>query len=152
MDVKLVDSNSNEVNVSIKDGDIGTLYIIQHELLKNQETDFAGVIMKHPLTNEIWMRVNSKKNPISQISAATDSAIAAVDNLKKHAGSKIKWINKMKFCPKCDVRLKKSSSNSALSCPKCDYSKAQGSEIQNNTSEEEPNSDFLVLDENEGKT
>ena len=90
MDVKLVDSNSNEVNVSIKDGDIGTLYIIQHELLKNQETDFAGVIMKHPLTNEIWMRVNSKKNPISQISAATDSAIAAVDNLKKHAGAKIK--------------------------------------------------------------
>ena len=57
----------------------------------------------------------------------------------------------MKFCPKCDVRLKKSSSNSALSCPKCDYSEAQGSEIQNNTSEEEPNSDFLVLDENEGK-
>ena len=90
MDVKLVDSNSNEVNVSIKDGDIGPLYMIHHELLKNQETDFAGVIMKHPLTNEIWMRVNSKKNPISQISAATDSAIAAVDNLKKHAGSKIK--------------------------------------------------------------
>jgi DNA-directed RNA polymerase subunit M len=57
----------------------------------------------------------------------------------------------MKFCPKCDIRLKKSSSNSALSCPKCDYSEAQGSEIQNNTSEEEPNSDFLVLDENEGK-
>ena len=57
----------------------------------------------------------------------------------------------MRFCPKCDVRLKKSSSNSALSCPKCDYSEAQGSEIQNNTSEEEPNSDFLVLDENEGK-
>ena len=57
----------------------------------------------------------------------------------------------MKFCPKCDIRLKKSSTNSALSCPKCDYSEAQGSEIQNNTSEEEPNSDFLVLDENEGK-
>ena len=90
MNVNLVDSNSNEANVSIKDGDIGTLYIIQHELLKNQETYFAGVIMKHPLTNEIWMRVSSKKNPISQISAATDSAIVAVDNLKKHASSKIK--------------------------------------------------------------
>ena len=85
MDVKLVDSNSNEVNVSIKDGDIGTLYIIQHELLKNQETDFAGVIMKHPSTNEIWMRVNSKSNPLSQISASTDSAIATVNNLKKLA-------------------------------------------------------------------
>ena len=87
MNVELVNSNSNEANVSIKDGDIGILYLIQHELLKNKEIDFAGVIMKHPSTNEIWMRVNSKKNPISQISASTDSAIAAVNNLKKLASN-----------------------------------------------------------------
>jgi DNA-directed RNA polymerase subunit L len=83
MNVELVNSNSNEVNVSIKDGDIGILYLIQHELLKNKEIDFAGVIMKHPSTNEIWMRVNSKKNPISQISTSTDSVITAVNDLKK---------------------------------------------------------------------
>ena len=83
MNVELVNSNSNEVNVSIKDGDIGILYLIQHELLKNKEIDFAGVIMKHPSTNEIWMRVNSKKNPISQISTSTDSVIATVNGLKK---------------------------------------------------------------------
>ena len=83
MNVELVNSNSNEANVSIKDGDIGILYLIQHELLKNKEIDFAGVIMKHPSTNEIWMRVNTKKNPISQISTSTDSAIAVVNDLKK---------------------------------------------------------------------
>ena len=83
MDVELINSNSNEANVSIKDGDIGILYLIQHELLKNKEIDFAGVIMKHPSTNEIWMRVNTKKNPISQISISTDSAIAVVNDLKK---------------------------------------------------------------------
>jgi len=83
MDVQLVNSDSNEANVSIKDGDIGTMYIIQHELLKNKEIDFAGVIMKHPSTNEIWMKVNSKNNPISQISVSTDLAIATVNNLKK---------------------------------------------------------------------
>jgi DNA-directed RNA polymerase subunit L len=83
MDVQLVNSDSNEANVSIKDGDIGTMYIIQHELLKNKEIDFAGVIMKHPSTNEIWMKVNSKNNPISQISTSTDLAIAEVNNLKK---------------------------------------------------------------------
>ncbi len=83
MDVQLVNSDSNEANVSIKDGDIGTMYIIQHELLKNKEIDFAGVIMKHPSTNEIWMKVNSKNNPVSQISVSTDLAIAAVNNLKK---------------------------------------------------------------------
>ena len=90
MNVELVNSNSKEANVSIKDGDIGTMYIIQHELLKNKEIDFAGVIMKHPLTNEIWMRVNSKKNPLSQISSSTDSAITVVGNLKKLISSQIK--------------------------------------------------------------
>ena len=89
MNVELVNSNSNEVSISIKDGDIGTLYIIQHELLKNKAIDFAGVIMKHPLTDEIWMRVNSKSTPISQISASIDSAITAVNDLKNIA-SKIK--------------------------------------------------------------
>ncbi len=90
MNVELINSNSNEANVSIKEGDIGTLYIIQHELLKNKEIDFAGVIMKHPLTNEIWMRVNSKKNPLTQISSSTDSAITVVGNLKKLVSSQIK--------------------------------------------------------------
>ena len=83
MEAELVNSNSNEVSVAIKDGDIGILYLIQHELLKNKEIDFAGVIMKHPSTNEIWMRVNSSKNPISQITTATNSAISTVNNLKK---------------------------------------------------------------------
>ena len=83
MEAELVNSNSNEVSVAIKDGDIGILYLIQHELLKNKAIDFAGVIMKHPSTNEIWRRVNSSKNPISQISTATNSAISTVNNLKK---------------------------------------------------------------------
>ena len=83
MNVELINSDSNEASVSIKEGDIGTMYIIQHELLKNKEIDFAGVIMKHPSADEIWMRVNSSKNPISQISTATNSAISTVNNLKK---------------------------------------------------------------------
>ena len=57
----------------------------------------------------------------------------------------------MKFCPKCDVRLKKDSGSSILSCPKCNYTEGQESEIQNEISEEEAISDFLVLDENDGK-
>ena len=90
MNVELINSKSNEASISIKDGDIGTLYIIQHELLKNKEIDFAGVIMKHPSTNEIWMRVNSKNNALSQISTSTDSAISAVNDLKKLISSEIK--------------------------------------------------------------
>ena len=90
MNVELINSNSNEANVSVRDGDIGTLYIIQHELLKNKEIDFAGVIMKHPSTNEIWMRVNSKNNALSQISTSNDSSISSVNDLKKLISSEIK--------------------------------------------------------------
>tara|TARA_B110000263_G_scaffold228268_1_gene221203 strand:+ start:873 stop:1094 length:222 start_codon:yes stop_codon:yes gene_type:complete len=72
------------------DADIGALYIIQHELLEDKNTDFAGVIIKHPLTNEIWMRVTSKSNPMSQISAAVDTAITEVSHLHKLLNSKIK--------------------------------------------------------------
>ena len=90
MNVQLIESKSDEVSVSIKEGDIATLYIIQHELLKDKTTDFAGIINKHPLTNEIWMRVNSKNNPVAQISAATDSAIKITNELKKLINSKLK--------------------------------------------------------------
>ncbi len=90
LNVQIINSDAKEASLSIKDGDIGALYIIQHELLKDKNTEFAGVIIKHPLTNEIWMRVNSKSNPLNQISAATDSAISEVANLQKIISSKIK--------------------------------------------------------------
>ena len=90
MNVELIESKSDEVAVSIKEGDIATLYIIQHELLKDKNTDFAGIINKHPLTNEIWMRVNSKSNPLGQVLTATDSAIKTSSELKKVISSKLK--------------------------------------------------------------
>ena len=90
MNIQVINSNKTEASLAIKDADIGALYIIQHELLKDKNTDFAGVIIKHPLTNEIWMRVNSKSNPMGQISAATETAISEVENLQKLITSKIK--------------------------------------------------------------
>ena len=92
MNIQVINSNKTEASLAIKDADIGALYIIQHELLKDKNTDFAGVIIKHPLTNEIWMRVNSKSNPMSQISAAADAAITEVTNLHKLINSQIKWL------------------------------------------------------------
>ena len=90
MDIQVINSDKKEANLSIKGADIGALYIIQHELLKNQDTEFAGVIIKHPLTNEIWMRVNSKSNPMKQISASADAAISEVGKLQKLITSQIK--------------------------------------------------------------
>lgn len=86
-----MNASPKEVSLSIKQSDIGTLYIVQHELLKEKDIDFAGLIMKHPLTNECWMRVNSTKgNPIKEITDATDDAIKSVNELKKLFNSKIK--------------------------------------------------------------
>ena len=90
MNIQVINSDAKETSLAIKDADIGALYIIQHELLKDKNTEFAGVIIKHPLTNEIWMRVNSKTNPINQISTAADTANAEVANIQKLVTSKIK--------------------------------------------------------------
>jgi len=56
----------------------------------------------------------------------------------------------MKFCPKCDVRLKKSNSKSELSCPKCGYSESNAKRTKKDN-EEETKSEFNVLDKNEAK-
>jgi len=91
MQAQVINSSSKEINLSIKESDVATLYIIQHELLKDSATDFAGVIIKHPLTNECWMRVNtSKSSPLKEITKATESAIKISENLKKLFNSKIK--------------------------------------------------------------
>ena len=56
----------------------------------------------------------------------------------------------MKFCPKCEVRLKKNNSNSVLSCPKCGYAES-GSKETKKAKQDEIKSEINVLDENEGK-
>ena len=84
--------SDGQASLSIRDADIGTLYAVQHELLKGAEKDdFAGVIVKHPLTNEIWLRVSSSKgDPLARIAAAAESAIGATASLRKMLESKIK--------------------------------------------------------------
>tara|TARA_B100000029_G_scaffold458442_1_gene487858 strand:+ start:1005 stop:1325 length:321 start_codon:yes stop_codon:yes gene_type:complete len=57
----------------------------------------------------------------------------------------------MKFCPNCDIRLKKTAGNTTLSCPKCDYTEGDNSQPEKKVTTGEPQSDFMVLDEDEGK-
>ena len=56
----------------------------------------------------------------------------------------------MKFCPTCDVRLQKDSNTSVFTCPKCNYTEG-GPKIEKQSVSQETESDFLVLEENEGK-
>jgi len=55
----------------------------------------------------------------------------------------------LKFCPKCEVKLKKSVSG--LQCSKCGYT--EGQEVKNTkkvVDEKTPNEEFNVFEENEG--
>ena len=52
----------------------------------------------------------------------------------------------MKFCPSCDIRLKKASDSTTLSCPKCDYTEGNDTYHEEQKISEEPQSDFMVLD------
>ncbi len=89
MHAQVISSEPKEISLSIKETDIGILYIIQHELLKESNIDFAGVIVKHPLTNECWMKINSSTKPIAEIKKATDSAIKMAEDFKQLFNSKI---------------------------------------------------------------
>jgi len=90
MHAQVVSSEPKEINISIKDTDVGILYIIQHELLKTSGVNFAGVIIKHPLTNECWMRINSSSKPVQEIKKATETSLKTIGELKKLFNSTIK--------------------------------------------------------------
>jgi len=90
MKAKVINSTPEEINLSIKETDIGILYIVQHEVLKKDDTNFAGVIMKHPLTSECWMRVSTSTDPLDELKRATDSAIQTARDLKELINSTVK--------------------------------------------------------------
>jgi len=89
MKVQLGDLTKKEANLSIIGGDIGVLYIIQDALLSSPNIEFAGVITKHPLTDELQMHVISN-NPLKDILKATNTVIEGAADLKKLLVSKIK--------------------------------------------------------------
>ena len=93
MDVLLKKSSPKEVQLDITKSDISTIYIVQYEMLKDPTVEFAGVVLKHPLTKLLSMRVNtSKGNPVKEIEKATKTAIEYTDELKKAIFSKIKGV------------------------------------------------------------
>ena len=55
----------------------------------------------------------------------------------------------MKFCPKCEVKLK--NSDFGLQCPQCGYTEGQKEKpVKKIINEEEPDFSLLAFEENEG--
>ena len=73
---EVIDFKDNEVELKLQEEDISVMYIIQHELLKDKNVEFAGVMLKHPLIREYITRViTKKKRPMDTIQEASNSAI-----------------------------------------------------------------------------
>ena len=90
MNAQIISSEAKEISISITETDIGILYIVQHELLKASNVDFAGVIIKHPLTNECWMRINSSTKPLTEVKKSTESVIKMAEEFKELFNSKLR--------------------------------------------------------------
>ena len=76
MFAEISDIKDNEIELKVREEDISILYIVQHELLKEKSVDFAGVILKHPLTKDYRMIIATKrKDPMEVIHNASTSAV-----------------------------------------------------------------------------
>ncbi len=51
---------------------------------------FAGVIIKHPLTNECWMKINSSTKPLTEVKKSTESALKMTEEFKELFNSKLR--------------------------------------------------------------
>lgn len=75
MHAEVLIAKDNELELKLQDEDISVMYIIQHELLKEKSVEFAGMILKHPLTREYFVRVVTKrKDPFEVIQEAGTKA------------------------------------------------------------------------------
>jgi DNA-directed RNA polymerase subunit L len=67
------------------------MYIVQHELLKQRDVEFAGVMLKHPLIKDYILRVLTKKtDPIEAVRDASVSASEYVEELASTLKSNLK--------------------------------------------------------------
>ena len=80
---EITDFNENELELKLQEEDISIMYIIQHELLKERNIEFAGVTLKHPLIRDYTLRIVTKKG--NSIESIRDVSITTSNYLKEIA-------------------------------------------------------------------
>jgi DNA-directed RNA polymerase subunit L len=76
---EIIDMKDSELELKLQDEDISVMYIIQHELLKGKNVEFAGVVLKHPLVKDYLVRVVTKGE--MPMEAFQDACTSASENL-----------------------------------------------------------------------
>jgi DNA-directed RNA polymerase subunit L len=88
---EITDIKENKIELKLQEEDISVMYIVQHELLKQRDVDFAGVMLKHPLIKDYILRVLTKKtDPIEAVRDASVSASEYVEELASTLKSNLK--------------------------------------------------------------
>lgn len=82
MHAEVTHAKDKELEFRILDMDISVLYIIQHEIQKNNDVKFAGVILKHPLIREYMLKIlTTKSDPQKSLLDSVDSAVQYTNDL-----------------------------------------------------------------------
>jgi DNA-directed RNA polymerase subunit L len=88
---EITDIKENKIELKLQEEDISVMYIVQHELLKQRDVEFAGVMLKHPLIKDYILRVLTKKtDPIEAVRDASISASEYVEELASTLKSNLK--------------------------------------------------------------
>ena len=87
---EITDFNENELELKLQEEDISIMYIVQHELLKERNVEFAGVMLKHPLIKDYVLRVLTTIDPIEAVQDASLSASKYAEDLASTLKEKLK--------------------------------------------------------------
>ncbi len=82
MHAEVTHAKDKELEFRLLDLDISSLYIIQHEIQKNDDVTFAGVILKHPLIREYMLKIlTTKSDPQKILFDSIDLSIQYTNDL-----------------------------------------------------------------------
>ena len=87
---EITDFTENELELKLQEEDISIMYIVQHELLKERDVEFAGVMLKHPLIKDYVLRVLTTIDPIEAVQDASLSASKYAEDLASTLKEKLK--------------------------------------------------------------
>jgi len=89
---EIIAVKKNELELKLQEEDISVMYIIQHELLKQRDVEFAGVMLKHPLIKDYILRILTKKT--APIEAVRDASVSASEYVEELASTLKAYLKK----------------------------------------------------------
>ena len=78
---EIIDIKDNQLELKIQEEDISLMYIMQYELLKEKNIEFAGVILKHPLMKDYVAKIVTKKR--DPLDAVREASVAASEYINE---------------------------------------------------------------------